>query len=137
MNQAKHAYGNSENLMRAVENGSVDAYDILFLDGDTDPKIGWVDKNGEVKIVKNGGNQIVRVDELPTSNGDANVMYVYNNQCYMWDGNKCVLVSSSVESEEAQEIIETKVEEKLAESAITNEDIENLFKTSEGNKETI
>lgn len=82
-NQAKHAYGNSENLMKAVESGAVDAYDILFLDGDTDPKIGWVDKNGEVKIVKGG----------------------------------------SVDNES----IDAMIDEKLAESIVTNEDIEDLF----------
>jgi hypothetical protein len=40
-NEAKHAFGNSENLSEALENGSVDKFDILLLDGDTDPKIGW------------------------------------------------------------------------------------------------
>ena len=126
--QAKHAYGNSENLMKAVESGAVDAYDILFLDGDTDPKIGWVDKDGNVKIVKSGGgSSIVRVDELPTSDGDANAIYVYNNECYIWDGTKCVPATSTVDTEEVEETIDEKIDEKLAEYAISNEDIEGLF----------
>lgn len=128
-NQAKHAYGNSENLMKAVESGAVDAYDILFLDGDTDPKIGWVDKDGNVKIVKSGGgSSIVRVDELPTSNGDINAIYVYNNECYIWDGTKCVPATSTVDTEEVEETVDTMIDEKLAEYAISSEDIEELFK---------
>ena len=51
--RAKHAFGTSENLQNALNSGIIDAYDILFLDGDTDPKVGWVDKNGDIKIVSN------------------------------------------------------------------------------------
>lgn len=51
MNKARHAYGNSENLQSAIDSGAVDAYDVLFLDGDTKPKIGWVDSQGIVRIV--------------------------------------------------------------------------------------
>ena len=51
--RSKHAFGSSANLDRVVSEGLVDAFDILFLDGDTDnPKIGWVDKNGNVVLVK-------------------------------------------------------------------------------------
>ena len=123
-NQAKHAYGNSENLMDAISKGAIDAFDILLLDGDTDPKIGWLDKNGEVKIVKGGSQEIVRVDELPTSDGNANVIYIYNNECYIWNGEKCVPRSSSIDEEELNLLIE----EKLAESSVSSEDIEELFK---------
>ena len=50
--RSKHAFGSSENITQAVEDGKVDAYDILFLDGDTDkPKIGWIDKNGNPVIL--------------------------------------------------------------------------------------
>ena len=54
VNKAKHAFGSSENLQKALNSGVIDAYDILFLDGDTEPKVGWVDKNGIVRIVENG-----------------------------------------------------------------------------------
>ena len=127
-NQAKHAYGNSEDLMKAVADKKVDAFDILFLDGDTDPKIGWVDKDGNVKIVKSGGSSVVRVDELPISNGDANVIYVYNNECYIWDGTKCVPMGSTVDISEFEDEVDVWIEEKLADSSISNEDIEELFK---------
>lgn len=50
-NKARHAYGNSENLQSAIDSGAVDAYDVLFLDGDTEPKIGWLDSQGIVRLV--------------------------------------------------------------------------------------
>lgn len=51
--RSRHAFGSSENVSNAISQGLIDHYDILFLDSDTDPKIGWIDKNGEVKIVEN------------------------------------------------------------------------------------
>lgn len=51
--RAKHAFGSSQNLDAAIQSGKIDAFDILFLDGDTDnPKIGWVDKDGKPVILK-------------------------------------------------------------------------------------
>ena len=50
--KSRHAFGNSENIEAALDQNLVDAYDILFLDGDTDkPKIGWIDKNGKLVMV--------------------------------------------------------------------------------------
>ena len=54
MQKAKHAFGNSSGVEAALQAGTIDNYDILFLDGDTNPRVGWVDKNGIVRIVKNG-----------------------------------------------------------------------------------
>ena len=51
--KAKHAFGSSSGVEAAIQSGKIDAFDILFLDGDTDqPKIGWVDKNGNAVILK-------------------------------------------------------------------------------------
>lgn len=51
--RAKHAFGSSERVAESIAKGIIDSYDILFLDGDTDnPKIGWVDKNGNPVILK-------------------------------------------------------------------------------------
>ena len=93
-NRARHAFGNSANLEAALQAGTIDAYDILFLDGDTNPKVGWVDKNGVVKLVEDK-TQIVRVDELPVVDGDQNVVYIYNNEGYVWDGTQCVSIAKS------------------------------------------
>ena len=52
-NRAKHAFGNLADVQAAIEAGKINAYDILFLDGDTEPKVGWIDKNGVFRLVKN------------------------------------------------------------------------------------
>lgn len=50
--KSRHAFGSEEKVQSALEQGLIDAYDILFLDGDTDkPKVGWIDKDGKVVIV--------------------------------------------------------------------------------------
>lgn len=94
--KAKHAFGNSANLTAALESGAINAYDVLFLDGDTEPKVGWVDKNGDVRLVENK-TQIIRVEELPIADGDENVVYIYNNEGYIWDGTQCVPMAKSTD----------------------------------------
>ena len=51
--KAKHAFGNSNSIEAAKQANKIDAFDILFLDGDTDPKIGWLDAQGNTVIVPN------------------------------------------------------------------------------------
>lgn len=96
--KSRHAFGNSENLQNALNLGSIDAYDILFLDGDTEPKLGWIDKNGIVRLVQDKV-QIIRVEELPVENGDENVVYIHNNEGYIWDtvNSKCVPMAKSAD----------------------------------------
>ena len=113
--KARHAFGNSANLESALNSGAIDAYDILFLDGDSEPKIGWVDKNGVVRLVQDKV-QIVRVEELPVADGDENVVYIYNNEGYVWDGTKCVSMSKVeyfTELETQVSELETKMNNKV------------------------
>lgn len=51
--KAKHAFGNLSDVQKALDSGKIDSYDILFLDGDTEPKIGWIDGKGEFRLVNN------------------------------------------------------------------------------------
>ncbi len=51
--RAKHAFGNLADVEKALQAGTINAYDILFLDGDTEPKVGWIDKNGVFRLVEN------------------------------------------------------------------------------------
>jgi hypothetical protein len=51
--KAKHAFGSLADVQSALNLGKIDNYDILFLDGDTEPKIGWIDAKGEFRLVKN------------------------------------------------------------------------------------
>lgn len=51
--KAKHAFGNLADVEKALQAGKIDSYDILFLDGDTEPKIGWIDAKGVFRLVEN------------------------------------------------------------------------------------
>lgn len=51
--RAKHAFGSLADVEMALQSGKINAYDILFLDGDTEPKVGWIDKNGIFRLVEN------------------------------------------------------------------------------------
>lgn len=94
--KARHAFGDTDRIESAMQSGVIDSYDILFLDGDTEPKVGWIDKNGVFRLVKDK-EQIVRVDELPTSDGDDSVVYIYNNEGYIWDGTQCIPLAKSAD----------------------------------------
>lgn len=93
--QAKHAYGSSANIQAAINSGVIDAYDVLFLDGDTEPKIGWVDKDGNPRVIKSA-EQVVTVSELPTT-GNANVIYICNDEAYIWNGTQYVAVGNDTD----------------------------------------
>ena len=54
--KAKHAFGNLSDVEKAIQGGKIDKYDILFLDGDTEPKIGWIDANGVFRLVENASD---------------------------------------------------------------------------------
>lgn len=50
--KTKHAYGSRKNLNTAIASGTVDAYDLLLLNGEGEtPAIGWVDKNGNPVVI--------------------------------------------------------------------------------------
>ena len=51
--KAKHAFGSLADVEKALQAGKIDSFDILFLDGDTSPKIGWIDANGIFRLVEN------------------------------------------------------------------------------------
>ena len=93
--RARHAFGMLENIDSAISAGTIDAFDILFVkDANGNPYVGWIDKGGN-KVILEDKTQVVRIDELPASDGDANVVYIYNNEGYIWDGTKCVSLAKS------------------------------------------
>lgn len=50
-NRAKHAFGMLENIDSALSNGTINAYDILFVkDANGKPYVGWIDKDGNKVI---------------------------------------------------------------------------------------
>ena len=95
--KARHAFGTLEKIDEALSAGKIDAYDILFVkDANGKPYVGWIDKEGN-KVIVEEDEKIVRVDELPTADGDENVVYIYNNEGYIWDGTQCVPLSKSTD----------------------------------------
>ena len=125
--KAKHAFGSSSGIEAALQAGKIDAFDILFLDGDTEPKVGWIDKNGNPVIVE-GEEYVVKVTELPTSNGKEDVVYIYNNEAYIWDAtnSKCVSICkptdlTALEAEVATKANASEVEAGLAAKANASE----------------
>ena len=112
--RARHAFGNSSGIDAAIEANKIDAFDILFLDGDTDkPKVGWIDKNG---------NKVMVEDK---ENGDSNVLYVYNNLGYVWDEaqTKCVPVAEGADITDLETkvtTLETEIANKVDEQTVDN-----------------
>lgn len=114
---AKHAFGSEKNVDVALASGQIDAFDILLLN---EGKVGWIDRNGN-KVIAEGKIQVVRVEALPVENGDDGVIYIFQNEAYIWDGAKCIPVSkeqdlSGLEAEIAKKVDEVTVDNKIAAS---------------------
>lgn len=108
--RSKHAFGSSANVESVIASGLVDAYDILFLDGDTDhPKIGWVNKAGEVVMLKEN-NQVITVDELPEV-GQAGIIYIHNGDALIYEESEFKSLCNALTEEVINEKIDTKVTE--------------------------
>ena len=103
--KAKHAFGSSVNIESAIASGIIDNYDLLFLDGETDPKVGWIDKDGNVRIVKNA--DVKAVDSLSES-GEIGKVYIYNDEGYFWNGTEYKPLSKSVDLTSLEEQIASK-----------------------------
>lgn len=91
--KARHAFGSEANIKNALDAGKIDTFDILFLD---EKKVGWINKQGEV-VIAEGEAYVMNVTELPTSDGKANVVYIYNNEGYIWNGTECVPLAKSAD----------------------------------------
>lgn len=94
--KSRHAFGNSSGIENAIQNNLIDAYDILFLDGDTDPKIGWLDKNGTLRVVDNECVITVDGDTLPDT-GTAGKIYICGGEAYLWNGSEFTPISKSAD----------------------------------------
>lgn len=90
--KAKHAFGMLENIDKALLDGLVDSYDILFMkDAKGNPHIGWIDANGEKVVLDNGNDNIVVVKEesLPES-GETGKVYIFREDGYFWNGSEFI-----------------------------------------------
>ena len=62
-NKSKIALGNLENVESAKQQGLINEFDILLLDGDTNkPKIGWIDANGNTILVTDEKADLTEVE---------------------------------------------------------------------------
>ena len=87
--RARHAFGKSSSIEAAKQVGKIDAFDILFLDGDTDPKVGWLDANGETKIVDTEKVIVVDGESLPETGVEGKI-YIFGEDGYFWNGTEFV-----------------------------------------------
>lgn len=120
MDKSRHAFGMLENIDNAITNGLVDEYDILFVkDANGKPYVGWIDSQGQ-KIILEDKVQIVRVDELPVSDGDENVVYIFNNEGYVWNSadGQCVPMAKSADLSALEAKIDSKVDAVTVETMI-------------------
>lgn len=116
--KSRHAFGSLANVDSALDQGLIDAYDILFL---KEGKIGWIDADGN-KVILEDKAQVVTVDVLPEV-GEGNVVYICDSKFYFWDGEKFAA------PEDVQGVSEEDVNEKVATAvsdanAYTDEKIE-------------
>ena len=101
--KSKHAFGSEANVDYALQQGLIDAFDILFLDGG---KIGWIDKTGKQVILEDKA-QVVLLESLPET-GAEDVIYIYNNSIYLWDGAEFVAASNDGSVSESD--VDSKIE---------------------------
>lgn len=121
--KAKHAFGSSENLTSALSSGVIDSFDILFLDGNTNnPKIGWVDKNGNPVILREEDEVVIVDGESLPESGESGKIYVHGSDAYVWNGNEFVNLCKPTDVSALEMEIATKV---------TAEEVKTMIKESE------
>lgn len=126
--KSRHAFGNSANISAALTAGTIDEYDILFLDGDTEPKIGWIDAKGEIRIIENEATTtIVDGDSLPET-GEVGKIYIFNDEAYVYNGTEYKSISKSadltaLEAEIANKASVEKVQEMIEAYAETESEV--------------
>lgn len=131
--RSRHAFGSSENIASAIDQNLIDAYDILFLDGDTEPKLGWIDKDGAVRIVDNECVVVVDDGSLPEV-GESGKIYIFDSKFYFWNGSKYVtpIDETGIGEAEVDKKIDTAVTNVVNETnSYTDEKIEIVDEVTE------
>ena len=69
--RARHAFGTLEKIDQALSDGTIDAYDILFVkDANGKPYVGWIDKDGNKVICENTA-ELSALEEKIAAKADA------------------------------------------------------------------
>ena len=123
--RSRHAFGNIANIDQAIAENKIDAYDILFLTTPTGHAIGWIDKDGNKVILEDDDTkQVVVVNELPKV-GEVGIIYVYGNECYIWNGTEFVNICKPTDLTELEAEVDKKADAKEVEAKIS--EIENTL----------
>lgn len=115
--KSRHAFGKSENLEYALSEGLIDAYDILLLDSDTDPKIGWVTKDGDPVLIDTDCVVTVEGEELPET-GEIGKVYIFADEGYFWNGTEFKPMAKSADLVALEAKIDSKVDSVTVETMI-------------------
>ena len=116
--KSRHAFGSEANIDSALDQGLIDAYDVLFLN---EGKIGWIDKDGN-KIILENKKQVVFVDVLPET-GDAETIYICDSKFHFWNGSEFVTFGGESIDEV---VVDTKINTAVQEAnSYTDEQIAN------------
>lgn len=83
--KSRHAFGSEANIDAAIDQGLIDAYDILFL---KEGKIGWINADGSKTILDNKSG-VKTVDVLPET-GSMDMVYICDSKMYFWNGTEFV-----------------------------------------------
>ena len=95
----------------------------MFLDGDTEnPKIGWVDKNGNPVILKEEDEVVIVNGESLPESGETGKIYVHGSDAYVWNNNEFVNLCKPTDVSALEVEIATKV---------TAEEVKTMIKESE------
>lgn len=72
--KAKHAFGSLEKIDKALSEGKIDAYDILFVkNADGKPFVGWIDKDGN-KVICEDTAELSALEAKIATKVDADVV---------------------------------------------------------------
>lgn len=121
--RAKHAFGTLEKVDSALANGTIDAYDILFVkDANGKPYVGWIDKEGNKVVVEEEDEVVIVEGESLPESGESGKIYVHGSDAYVWNGNEFVNLCKPTDVSALEEEIATKV---------TAEEVKTMIKESE------
>lgn len=127
--RAKHAFGALENIDQALANGTIDAFDILFVkDANGKPYIGWIDKEGNKIICQEDDEVVVVEGESLPETGVEGKIYVFGEDVYFWNGTEFKPVAKSADLS----ALETQVAdlETAMESKVDTATVETMIETA-------
>lgn len=115
--KAKHAFGTLENIDKALGDGIINSYDILFVkDANGKPYVGWIDKEGNKVICQEEERVVVVEGESLPETGVEGKIYLFGEDGYFWNGTEFINLCkptdvTDLENQVAE--LETEIEQKV------------------------